>query len=371
MDTVGELKGWNSTSDYSGTFYVYGPAPNDEATPVWKVDGTGNFTITSQPDLEEIDDGLTADYVLAADITVIGTWHTLGGTTPTAFTGTLDGNGHTIHFSDAVEIKAIGATDKYAGLFGLIQGTASIASVRDLIITGTLRAADSTIGANYLYMGGIAGKVTGYGTVVDVTIENCAVKAAVTLSQTGTGSAYVGGLAGYADSYAGIQNCYSTGTITTDTSSVSRVVGGICGGINDNTEISKCYATGDITVYNGTTNSRKVGGIAGENSNGCTIQDCVALNGSISVTAGGVPPLIGRVLGNGSSSSFTNNYGRDGMEGDTWVSNANDVDGADVTIAATEATGGSWWTGTANWSSVWGNEPWTWGANNRPKLWFE
>ena len=51
--------------------------------------------ITDEAGLKAIANGLSGDYVLAADITLTGQWTPLG-TEASPFTGTFDGGGHSI-----------------------------------------------------------------------------------------------------------------------------------------------------------------------------------------------------------------------------------------------------------------------------------
>lgn len=137
-------------------------------------------------------------YKLAADITV---------TEPYAndFSGTFDGNGHTV---------TLNITDSTAdvGLFKTLSGGAV---VKNVITAGSISSKGNNVG-------GIAGSAdTDAG---DVTIENCKNTAAI------TGKEEVGGILGRCSGSAHsvtVTGCINTGTIN----GTNRKVGGICGNL--------------------------------------------------------------------------------------------------------------------------------------------
>ena len=130
-----------------------------------------------------------------------------------AFTGTFNGNGHTIS-----NFTINGGY--YVGLFGYIdKGSVLNLGVENIDISGS---GD--------YIGGLCGSnFRGYTT-------NCY------STGTATGGDYVGGLCGH-DFSGSIISCYSTVNI-----SGSRAVGGLVGGTSYYGSISNCYATGNITA---------------------------------------------------------------------------------------------------------------------------
>jgi len=168
-----------------------------------------------------------------------------------------------------------------------------------------------------------------------------------------------------------ISNCYSTGSVTGDTQ-----VGGVVGQNTTDSlvpagKVSNCYSTGDVT-----SSSAFSGGVAGLNQG--TVENCVALNQSVS----GTTSYVGRVVGQNSSGTLANNYANDAMMNGSTIltssNNATDKNGADVTLDATEDE--TWWSTSAgvDWSDVWGGtaadeaKPWQWnGKDSRPMLWFE
>lgn len=173
-------------------------------------------------------------YKLTADITV---------TEPYAydFSGTFDGDGHTVTLN-------ITANTNYVGLFSKLAGGAV---VKNVITVGSVTAT----GKNNV--GGIAGFANTYSG--DVTIENCKNTAAI------TGNNEVGGILGYCSGSAHsvtVTDCANTGTI-----SGTRKLGGICGNLENAHFIKNCYNSGTVT---GST----IGGILGRGAKGVSIENC-------------------------------------------------------------------------------------------------
>lgn len=174
-------------------------------------------------------------YKLTADITV---------TAPYAneFTGTFDGNGHTVTL--ALENEA----GECQALFSKI---AASGKVQNLGIAGTVTGKK--------YVGGIAGKNAG-------SIENCKNTAAI--KGASADGRWIGGIAGETSNGSKILNCYNIGTISSDRSGKGVCLGGIVGNA-PSAQISNCYNAGQI-VTKSTTN---YGAIAGYGY-GVTVSNC-------------------------------------------------------------------------------------------------
>lgn len=173
------------------------------------------------------------NYQLTADITV---------TAPYAydFSGTFDGDGHTVTLN-------ITANTNYVGLFSKLAGGAV---VKNVITAGSISGKVNNVG-------GIAGFANTYSG--DVTIENCKNTAAI------TGNNEVGGILGYCSGSAHsvtVTDCANTGTI-----SGTRKLGGICGNLENAHFIKNCYNSGTVT---GST----IGGILGRGAKGVSIENC-------------------------------------------------------------------------------------------------
>jgi parallel beta-helix repeat protein len=404
------LKGWNSASDWSGTYYDARPG-SGTCYPVWSGDPGfmwfDPIAITSLSELEEIGTysaTLGYDYILVNNITLGSTWTAIGdGTDP--FTGNLDGRGHTITVPSGgttITPQSAGLYD-VAGLFGNINDPSAL--ITDLTLAGG--AFTAVPGSAGVVMGGIVGWMS------DGTIQNCAVRININQNSPNAASGEIGGIAGYS---AGIiQNCYSSGAIDVilPSSASSEIVwvGGIAGG-NDGTiencystgnisgssyetsaggiagwhsssVISYCYATGNVTGYSPGSTAGYYGGIVGQAvTTTMGIGNCVALNGNIATTD--TIPNLGRVCGDSTFFPLADNYGRDDMQVNnttgSWTSNATGIDGGDVSMgtATTEANTELWWRTLGpgpDWSfSAAGAgtpaNPWEWGGN-LPKLYWE
>ena len=191
-------------------------------------------TVSSAEEFAAMD--ASGSYTLTKDIIV---------TEPYAsdFSGTFDGNGHTV---------TLNITDSTANV-GLFKTLSGGAVVRNVITAGSISSTEK-------YVGGIAGFANTYSG--DVTIENCKNTAAV---QGGNG---VGGIFGYCSGSAHsvtITGCANTGTI-----SGTRNSGGICGTLENAHFIKNCYNSGAVTGSN-------IGGILGRGAKGVLIENCYNL----------------------------------------------------------------------------------------------
>ena len=210
---------------------------------------------------EEVRNGnYSLDCTLAADITLTGNWTPVGISFTNSYTGTFDGNNHTIR---GLTVKG---SDEYAGLFGYIGSGGTVKNVK-------LVNVQITSDYQYAYVGGVAGDSWG-------TIENCSVSGSV------SGTTFAGGVVG--SQWGGsITGCNSSATVKGET-----YVGGIAGETNSGASLTGCYATGDVTVENDGTNNSHAGGVVGYNG-GDTLTACYATgsvtgSGSGTIYVGGV-----------------------------------------------------------------------------------
>ena len=179
------------------------------------------------------------------------------------YTGTFDGQGHTIKglyvsVSDAPNMEA----EVCLGLFS----TAKKAVIRNVTVTG--------------YVFGFAGNLGGIvGYLSDGTIENCANYCTVKSTLAATeGPSYVGGIAGAIDERSVIRDCYNTGTITVVEYREWNMTGGVVG-YNDSA-VSNCYNAGKV-AGSGNYNGEIAGFNAGdENGNPSTVSNCYYLDGT-------------------------------------------------------------------------------------------
>ena len=208
-------------------------------------------------------------YKLTADITV---------TEPYAndFSGTFDGNGHTVTLD-------ITASTAYVGLFSKLAGGAV---VKNVITAGSV----TTTGKKCV--AGIAGYATD-----NVKIENCKNTASI------TGNKNVGGILGEAYNNeesisVGIKNCANEGAVN----GTGSAVGGIVGKMEGQNSIIDCYNRGNITGFN------NYAGIVGQSTGAlvATIKNCYSVG---AVTAYGASTNAGYALiGGGKNYALTNCY---------------------------------------------------------------
>ena len=195
-------------------------------------------------------DKWSGNYKLGADINMRGKYHRSMGTYDVPFSGTFDGDGHSI---SGLDISAEGTS----GLFGVLSGT-----VKNLKVYGEISNSFFTQSAEAK----ISGKYSGTGGVVGValsgaTVENCINNAVV------DGSGNTGGVIGivYNFGYESVTviGCENTGTIY----STAGNCGGVIGRIYVSTAASPAVTVKDCTNYMAQTlkidNRNRLGGIVG------------------------------------------------------------------------------------------------------------
>ena len=243
-------------------------------------------------------------------------WTPIGGVY--TFTGSYDGGNHTITG------LTITSSSLDQGLFGHMNG----GTVKNV------KLIDCDYTSSNQYIGGIAGHIIGNGIV-----DNCYVTGIIRVTSI-AGENGAGGVVGWNESGT-IKNCVSEVDIDTVTNNAGGIAGrnsstiincystgfvkglygagGITGwNLASNATVENCYATGDVT------GTRAVGGVVGESAgrvtncyatgivintggdsgggvvgwnNGGTVQNCIALNLSISSSL-----YYGRVIGTGPGS---------------------------------------------------------------------
>jgi len=277
---------------------------------------------------------LYAQYRLMNSITLTGDWTRIGGdTAATGFTGTFDGNGKII-----TEMTTAANSGTNQGMFGFLSSGSVVRNLglANVNIRGTQN------------VGGFAGRNEG-------RIENSFVTGSITGTQNN-----VGGIAG--GNSGTIENCYVTANLTglDDLGGITGIGGGT---------IRNCYVAGTIT--GGIVRSNYgVGGIQGD---GGTIQNCITLLQSITVTsnAGG----LGRIIGlNGTRTNNRAWSDTTFTPARTVTSGLNSTDGLDVTTAElkTQAT----WQNAATSGAAFSfgtndTSPWVWQDGKMPRLYWE
>ena len=242
--------------------------------------------IASAEDLGEVMDNLSAYYVLTADIdlegasiTPIGSFVPVGeegedAETPSdenAFTGTFNGNGHTIsNFT-------VGEEDSWcSGLFGCIaNATVENLTVENASAQGTIMVSD-VVGYSYC------------STVSDVVLKGGSVKAfASDMSAEGMYGGIVG--AGMASM---LINCEAQADIEIPDNTANA---GIVGGGLEMTSLLNCSTAGSVTAGENCYGLGSVSGCAfgAEEITGCSAADVTITAGDGSFWIGGITGYAG------------------------------------------------------------------------------
>lgn len=270
-----------------------------EDIPVMEGAGTTSdpYKITTLSQLQSINsipDSLSKNYILMNDLDFSssnydsdgdnsnGNWTAIGSYGNT-FTGTFDGNGHTI---SGMNIYIQDSDNQ--GLFGYIEGNS--AEIKNVGLIGGSVSGRNSIGA-----------IVGLNN--DGAITNCYSTGDVSSTKAGYG--YIGGIVGINGSNGKITDCYSKGDITGDLNNV----GGIVGGNNGNGEITNCYSTGEISATE--SGGFCIGGILGSNTTGSVIIINCYSAGSVS-GCGGIGGILG---GSNASATITNCYSTGAISG--------------------------------------------------------
>ena len=239
--------------------YVFG----EKAITVMPFDGEGTeaspYIITNIEQLNEVRNYLSAcfrmendivfseaDFAEGGDFYNAGAgWEPIGPDSTNAFTGTFDGNGHSVIglYCAISNIEPINA-----GFFGYNFGTIMNVKLIDGSINGGTNEINTSVSA-----GGIVARNFGI-------ISNCSNESSVNgISQSYSNA---GGIAG-SNSGGTINNCYNTGNVTS-----SYMAGGITAANCDNGIIIDCYTTGGVstTATSSASSYSYASGIAGMNN---------------------------------------------------------------------------------------------------------
>ena len=311
-----------------------------------KVEDAKFITISSAEDLDNLRKDMTASYVLDSDIDMTGRdfvpFGIVNNTTAGKFTGTFDGQGHTI--------KGLKYDVSDKGEVGLFSQTEN-ATIKNLIIEGAYFKGNANVG-------GIVGQM--YRT----TITDCAV-----LNSYIEGRDHVGAIAGeiaqtkVGDSYEGgtITNCFSDARIKTREFQAGGMLGTIhCGTVEKN-------------LFTGTVEGRE-----GDNANGMVSlidkDNAPSLIQYNVVAAAHIYGKIGRVVSNNrfdKKGKATKNF----VSANTWVgtkaenatmakyTDPNNYNGANISV--NELRTQQFYTNTLGWDF---NNHWTFLPNGEGKM---
>ena len=157
-------------------------------------------------------------------------------------------SGHKVAITNCINSGAITGTHETAGIIGYSDHS----EISNCTNSGAV--------SGFATVGGIVGKMGG-GSIVSCK-NTATVKASKARDIDGDGNldgAYLGGIAGW---IAGnVNNCYNSGTVTTETSwGNSNIAGGIVGYLVNGKTVSYCYNSGNVV------GSDNIGGIVGINN---------------------------------------------------------------------------------------------------------
>ncbi len=255
------------------------------------------YIICNADQLKAMRNDLDAFYELGKDIDASSISNfTPIGTNLNKFTGNLDGKGFTI---SGLRIN-INLTSgfSYAGLFGYT----SSANIRNI---GLLNVDISSSASLISYAGGLVGLNDD-----NSSISNSYSTGNVSSSSTSSfASSYAGGLVGRNRESSNITNSYSTGNVSSSASasSSSSYAGGLVGQNGDSSSISNSYSTGNVS--SSSSSSSYAGGLVGlNNDNSSSISNSYS-TGNVSSSSSNSSSYAGGLVGlNNDTSIISNSY---------------------------------------------------------------
>ncbi len=257
---------WVSTNSSSWDKYFIQTADIDaSATSTWNADGSGGYYGFSPI-------GFNDD----------------------AFTGTYDGDNHTIS-----HLYIHRPDDDYnsQSLFGLVKG-ATIKNLGVIIVNIT---GDGSVG-------GLIGSGSTYHSATPLTVTNCYTSGSVVGGSQGGNNS--GGLIGDMRAFSydvTITDCYSSCNVS-KTSQAGGLVGEAKGTSTVSYKISNCYFSGDVSGY------YNVGGLVGKCDQYCEIDNCYSVG-----DVNGTNDRIGGLVGYNYYSTITNSFSSGNVLGNASV----------------------------------------------------
>ena len=245
------------------------------------------YVIENATELQNINNNLSAYYILGNNINLTGVTWTPIGNSSNPFLGDIDGKGYTI--SDLVIGSSSGSN---YGLFGAAGSGAQINNfiMDDCSITGV----NSSVG---MLVGNIVMSSSVHDTMLieDITIQNCDMN--VSLSGDLRGSFVIGYINSYADveyNHVVINNCDFL-------SASGNIVGGLVGHVTTNSTVSfsDCQVNGSMISASG----YYVGGLVGYVTTNSTVlvdSDCRVTQSKITTASGNI---VGGLVGDVNTNS--------------------------------------------------------------------
>lgn len=258
-----------------------GTQPESDSNGVYQI-GTAEELLWFAETVNGGNTGISGVLTADIDLSATTTWPGIGLVNK-SFSGSFDGQGHTVIFKDAA-----------VGLFGYIKGSKNaVATVQNVITAGSIKNSGFAMEAGFVHFKNcinratityFASRVAGLVGIVigdteagilksDVHFTNCGNEASVS-----AGGSNVGGILGYTTTNTRLNGCYNTGKIHGGSH-----VGGLVGYMqeaNGTCEIKYSYNTGTVT------GSSEVGGILGNMYNGVSIANCYNAGAAFYAIAG-------------------------------------------------------------------------------------
>ncbi len=288
-------------------------------------DGTPDspWQIQTAEQLHNVRDHLSAHFILVDDIDLgIAPWNEENGWEAIGiyidwndpdnapFTGTLDGDGHTIS-----GLYIYRPDEDHQGLFADTEGALiKNVTLADIDITGQNnvgglagRNVEGTISG--VYASGVLNGHTSVGALVGEIRQQGAIITDSHASADVTGEYAVGGLAGRVTADARIDRSHADGNVT-GTGEGLTYAGGLAGLVNLRSSISTSHATGDVT---GTGN--RVGGLAGSYNpgRGYDLVNCYATGNVTGVWR------VGGLVGYLHNSKIADSYATGDVDGESFI----------------------------------------------------
>ena len=198
-----------------------------------------------------------------------------------SFTGSLDGDGHTIYN------LGIKGTSSHVGIFGTLDTEATAKNF-------TLVNPDVIGGSSAQFVGTVAGEAI-YANSNKYNVKNIDSVFVYNANIDVDNDAVVGGIAGCASLNTMIVNSAFNGTINAPE---AEMTGGIAGQSRTGSTISACYANADITA------NTQVGGILGK---GGSVQDCINITNCEARGTINAKNTIGGIIGDSYWNNINNN----------------------------------------------------------------
>ena len=271
------------------------------------------YLINSKQDLLSVLNDLSDSnhyYQLSRDIDMDGEKISVGGSgTSSAFTGTLDGNGHAIN-NCTVKANSYNNGFPYIGLFGRNDGT-----IKNLILDNVICLSNGLANLQNYNINLSAGILVGYnsGVISNCQVKNSAIRITANIEKSNS-ALNVGGIAGYSDGF--IEYCaFTNGNVygVGLKGNGSVYVGGLVG-ILAGSKISESYINSStVNSYNGDKTSFALGGLVG-NMTTRTSEDTSTIKSKLSmclvydVDENKEGNTFGYIAGKESQGEFSNCY---------------------------------------------------------------